>query len=90
MFTCNSGKIINKTHFINISKKITIIGVKSIGQKVVGIIFFIIEYNGSIISATNFGLKFNQNNTNQDSITSKIIKYDIISNKIIIAINICI
>jgi hypothetical protein len=64
---------------------ITIIGVKSTGQKLVGIIFFIFLYIGSKISLINFGLIFSQNKVNQDKITSNIIIYEIISRNIIIA-----
>jgi hypothetical protein len=66
------------------------IGVKSIGQIDVGIIFLIFLYKGSIISHINLGLIFNQNIVNQDKITSNITKYDIISKNITIAISICI
>lgn len=52
-----------------ISINITI-GVKSIGQIVVGTYFFIFLYNGSITSAKNFGLILSQNNWSQDKITS--------------------
>lgn len=49
---------------------ITIIGVKSIGQNVVGIIDFIKLYIGSMISAINFGLYLTQNKISHDRITS--------------------
>lgn len=61
----------------------TIIGVKSIGQIVVGIIFFIFRYIGSKIAEIIAGLNFIQAKVNQDKITSAIIKYEIISKKII-------
>ena len=57
-----------------ISISITI-GVKSIGQIVVGKYFFILLYKGSIISAKNCGLIFNQNICNHDNITSAKIIY---------------
>gem|GEM_PF-3038930 len=60
-------------HFINIKINKIIIGVKSIGQKLVGIIFLTLLYIGSIISDTNFGLILSQTKLNQDKIISIII-----------------
>lgn len=67
---------------IVIAKSI-IIGVKSIGQIVVGNIFFIFAYIGSKIAEIIIGLNFIQTKVNQDNITSAIIRYDIISKNII-------
>lgn len=60
-------------HFINIRINKIIIGVKSIGQKLVGIIFLTLLYIGSIISDTNLGLILSQTKLNQDKIISIII-----------------
>ena len=60
-------------HFINIRINKIIIGVKSIGQKLVGIIFLTLLYIRSIISDTNFGLILSQTKLNQDKIISIII-----------------
>jgi hypothetical protein len=69
------GKFISINHKINdISTRITI-GVKSIGQIVVGIYFFTILYNGSIIEDKNCGLIFNQNIWSHDKIISAKIIY---------------
>jgi hypothetical protein len=61
----------------------TIIGVKSSGQIVVGKTFFIFRYIGSKIAEIITGLNFTQAKLSQDKITSAIIKYEIISKKII-------
>ena len=66
--------------------KMTTIGVKSIGQILVGIISFIFLYKGSMISEINFGLIFIQNMDNQDKTTSAKTIYLIISKNIIIPI----
>lgn len=73
-YNCNkvwtSGNAIIKIHFKKYKKRTITIGVKSKGQKFVGIIFFTKLYIGSIISAINWGLKFIPKTQIQDKITS--------------------
>jgi hypothetical protein len=69
--TNKSGNIMYSSHSIKNIVIITTIGVKSIGHIVVGNIFLILLYIGSIILATNLGLIFNQKIVNHDNITSK-------------------
>ncbi len=57
-------------HLIKYKKRIKTIGVKSIGQIVVGTMFFIKLYNGSSISPINFGLNLIHTNGNHESIIS--------------------
>lgn len=71
MITQGKNHTIN--HFKNRIKIITIIGVKSSGQIVVGIYFFIKLYIGSKTCEIKTGLIFKPKILSQDSITSAII-----------------
>lgn len=64
-----------------IIKNIKTIGVKSSGPIEVGIYFLICTYNGSIISAINFGRARIHRTVSQESITSKNTIHCIISKK---------
>jgi len=70
-----SGNILIKKKLIICIHIITIIGVKSIGQKVVGNFDFILSYIGLVIHCMNLIFKFNHNSVNHDNIISIKIKY---------------